>query len=233
MTVVSYTITVDVTDATSGVAGVTYSLDGGAPQGMTYDLTSHTWVATFGSNLSVSTYNVTITATDLAGNTANATDVLAVYDPSNGYVTGHAKTLPTASDTLPIALDTSSQTTQLVIGFTNATAPASGSFDIDYKFKNNKDEFSLSSTAINWVVVSDSTHASILGHATMTTYAGGVMSVTQNMAVRFDITLASNSTPGSVSIKIYNSGVDPAPGTPAYVVNDVVNANGSNLMIHP
>jgi hypothetical protein len=119
------------------------------------------------------------------------------------------------------------------MGFTNVMAPATGSFDLDYKVKNNQDEFSLSSTGISWVVIQDNTHASILGHADLTTYVNGVKTVTQSVSVRFDIVLGTNGVPDHVTVKIYNPGVDPNTGTPAYIINDAVIANGSNLMIHP
>jgi hypothetical protein len=227
-------VSIPASDALSGIASVQYILDAGAPQSMIFDSISNSWKATFGSNLLANTYNVTFTAVDQAGNTSQQTnDILAVYSASNGYVTGHAKTLPTTADTLPIAIDTSNNPTKLVLGFTNVMSPAMGSFDINYSIKNNKDEFKLSSTAISWAVISDSTHASILGHADMTTYVNGTQTVTQNMAVRFDITLGTNGTPDHITIKLFNPSVDPNTGTPAYTISNDVLANGSNLMIHP
>jgi|GEM_PF-3815197 len=228
------TLMANVTDGLSGVKSVSYTLNGGSPQSMTYDPISGNWIATFGSNLAVNTYNVVVTATDTAGNNSTGkTDVLAVYTTANGYVTGHAKMSPTATDTMPIALDTSNHPAQLVLGFTNVTAPTSGSFDMDYSIKNNQNEFSLSSTSINWVIVQDASHASILGHADMTKYVNGVKAVTTNVTVRFDITLGSGTTPSYVNIKLFNPGDDPNTATPAYVISDDVDANGSNLIIHP
>lgn len=228
------TLSIPASDSLSGVDTVQYALDGGSAQAMTYDAVSNTWRATFGNSLAVSTYNVSITAIDKAGNSSvPAEDVLAVYTTTNGYVTGHAKTLPTSSDTLPIARDTSNNPAKLIIGFTNVTAPTSGSFDVNYVVRNNKDEFSLNSKSISWVVVQDSTHASVLGTADLTTYVNGAQTVTQNVKVRFDITLGVNGASDSVSMKIYNPGVDPSIGLPAYVVNDSVIPGGSNLMIHP
>jgi hypothetical protein len=218
----------------SGVASVQYSIDGGTTQSMAYDSVSGTWRATFGSSLTANTYNITVTATDNAGNTSSGlTDVLAVYTTANGYVTGHAKTLPTASDTLPITRDTSNNPAKLILGFTNVTAPTSGNFDMDYSIKNKQNEFSLSSTTISWVVVQDANHASILGHGDLTTYVNGLKTVTQNVAVRYDITLGTNGAPDHVTVKIFNPSVDPNTGTPAYTMSDDVIANGSNLMIHP
>jgi len=227
------TLSIPATDDLSGLASVQYSLDGGTPQAMTYNAATNTWQATFGASLAASTYNLTVTATDNAGNASTAFDVLAVYSATNGYVTGHAKTLPTASDTMPIALDTSNNPTKLVLGFTNVMSPASGSFDAGYVVKNNQDEFSLSSTSITWAVVQDSTHASILGRADLTTYVNGVKTITQNVSVRFDIVLGSGTVPDHVTVKIYNPSDNPNTAAPIYAISDNVLANGSNLMIHP
>lgn len=228
------TLMATVTDGLSGVKSLSYAVNGGAPQPMTYDPISGNWIVTFGASLPANTYNITVIATDMADNSSLGTnDVLAVYTTANGYVNGHAKTLPTSTDVLPIAQDTSKNPADLVMGFTNVTAPMSGSFDLDYAVKNKQDEFSLSSTSISWVVVSDSTHASILGHADLTTYVNGVKTVTTNTTVRYDITLGTNGSADHVSVKIYNPGVDPNTGTPAYTIGDDVEANGSNLMIHP
>lgn len=230
----STTLSTIVSDGLSGVASVQYSIDGGVPQPMAFDTTSGTWQATLGANLTAGTYNVTLTATDNAGNTsAGVTDILAVYTTANGYVTGHAKLQPSASDKLPIALDTSNHPANLVLGFTNVTAPASGSFDMSYVVKKNQNEFSLASTGIDWVVVQDSTHASILGHGDLTTYVNGVKTVTQNVSVRFDIVLGANGAPDQVTVQIFNPGLNPNTDAPTYIISDVDSTSGSNLMIHP
>jgi len=227
------TLSIPASDTGSGLASVKYAVNGAAGADMTYDASTDTWKDTFGSSLAAGTYNIAVTATDHAGNTSVANDVLAVYAPANGYVTGHAKTLPTTSDILPIARDTSSNPAKLIVGFTNVTAPTAGSFDVDYTVKNKKDAFSISSTSINWVVVQDSTHASILGHGDLTTYVNGAKTVTSNVSMRFDIVLGTNGAADHITVKIYNPGVDPNMGTPSYSVSDDVLANGSNLMIHP
>jgi hypothetical protein len=230
----STTLSVSAQDGLSGVDAVEYSLDGGVPLPMAFDNTSGTWQATFGSNLAVSTYNVAITATDKASNVSQElNDVLAVYSTNNGYITGHTKSLPTALDVLPIVRDTSNNPAKLIVGFTNLTAPTSGSFDLSYVIKNNKDAFSVSSTAVNWVVVQDANHASILGHGDLTTYVNGVKVVTTNVAVRFDIVLGANGSSDQISVKIFNPGLNPNTDSPTYTVSNQVIANGSSLMIHP
>jgi hypothetical protein len=110
-------------------------------------------------------------------------------------------------------------------------APVSGSFDIDYTVKNRKNEFVLASTSIDWVVVPDSTHASIVGRATLTTYVDGVMSVTQNMPVRIDIVLGTNGN-ADVTIRVYDVNANPATSQPLYVISEPIIVNGSNLQIN-
>lgn len=216
------------------VQKVEYTIDGGARQPMTYNATTGKWEATFGSNLAVNTYNIQVIATDGAGNESTPSqDVLAVYNATNGYVTGHSKLQPGTTDTLPIALDTGNNPAKLVIGLTNikaatSTAPTSGSFDMQYIVKNNKDEFNVSSTGVDWLVVPDSTHASLQGKATLTTYVNGVMTVHQNVTVRFDMNLG---TPDHMTVKIYDTNVDPATSAPTWQIDQ--NAVQSQLMIKP
>jgi hypothetical protein len=232
------TLSVGVSDTGTGVASVSYTINGGAPQAMTYDSGSGKWQKTFGDNLPVSTYDIAITATDNLGNSNNTTmDVLVVYTNLDAYVAGHAWIIPTQSDALPIARDTDvNNPTRLVLGFTNvkpatSTTPTTGSFDVHYIVKQNKDEFSLSSTDVTWVAVPDTTHASILGHATLTTYIGGVKTVTANVTVRFDLTLGANGNPDYVVMKIYNPGADPNTTAPTWVVSDQATPQGSKLVI--
>jgi hypothetical protein len=231
------TLSVPVSDAVAGVARVEYynaDADPGLGNGTPMTQSGGVWSASFGAGLVASTFNIGVRALDNAGSwSLGVTDVLAVYAAANGYVTGHAKVLPTSNDTLSIALDVSNNPAKIVMGFTNVTSPASGSFDLDYVVRNNKDEFRLSSTGINWVVVQDSTHASLLGHADMTIYVGGVKTVTQNMTVRFDIVIGTGGSADQVTVRIFNSGDNPSTATAAYVVSELVEPNGSNLMIHP
>lgn len=223
-----------------GVTGMNYRIDGGPAQQMTYDSGSSTWSASLGSNLGVNTYNVEVFAVDAAGNQSlGKADVLVVYNAANGYVTGHEILTPSITDTIPIASDTATNNpTKMVIGFTNvkaatSTTPSSGSFDVRYVVKNNKDEFNLSSTGVYWLVVPDSIHASILGRATLTTIVNGVQTITPDVTVRFDVTLGTNGAPDHMTIKIFSAGVDPNSGTPTWTVNDDTISNISHLMIKP
>jgi len=227
---------VTASDAGSGVNGVTYALNGGPAQSMTFDLSSGAWQATLGADLAVNTYDVAVVATDKAGNASPVSvDVLAVYSASNGYVTGHEKLIPSVNDVLPVTRDNDvNHPTQVVLGITNihAGSTSSGSFDVHYVIKQNKDEFDLSSTDVSWLVVPDSTHASILGHATLTTYINGVQQVIPNVAVRFDLILGTNGNADNVVMKIFTPGTDPSNGVPSWVVNDNVLQQGSQLKIN-
>lgn len=225
------TLSVNATDSLSGVNNVYYTINGGLPQPMTFNSVTGTWSAAFGAALAVGTYNIDVFAVDSAGNTQGGTnDVLVVYGQSS--VKGHVKTLPTTSDALPIALDTSNNPKKLSIGFTNIMTPASGSFDISYVLKNNQDEFDLPSTTIDWVVVQDANHASILGHGNLTKYENGVQSVVQNMTVRIDI-VSGTSAPDHITVNIFSPGVNPNTGSATYTISDDILTTGSNLTITP
>ena len=223
------TLSVSASDNLSGVASAYYTVDGGAPQAMAYDTTSGTWRATFGASLASNTYTVNVYAIDYAGNTsASATDVLTVS--SSSVVSGHAKLVPTASDTLPIAIDTAIHNpTEFSLGFSsNNNGP--NSVEAHYVIKNNKDEFDFNSTAIDWVVIPDSTHASIMVHGNMTTYVNGAVTVTQNAAMRVDVTLGTGGVTDLITVKIWNPGQN-TNTTPAYQVSEYDIANKSQVNI--
>jgi hypothetical protein len=111
------------------------------------------------------------------------------------------------------------------------TTPATGSFDIQYKIKNKQNEFSLSDTAVNWLVVPDDNHASIQGKATLTIYQNGLQTVHPNVTVRFDVTLGTGGGPDTVNINIYDTGVTPN-GAGTWVVAGETTGN-SNIRIKP
>ncbi|GIH03411.1 hypothetical protein Rhe02_14780 [Rhizocola hellebori] len=91
------TLSTVVTDDDNDVESVMYTIDGGTPQSMTQTVANGTWKATFGSELSIGTYNITITATDQAGNSsASVTSTLTVLDQTPPTVTGHADRSPTS-----------------------------------------------------------------------------------------------------------------------------------------
>lgn len=225
------TLSVIATDDESGISNVTYSVAGGSPQAMTYNSTTGGWEATFGANLAVNTYDIVITAFN--GNGLESTplfDVLAVYTAANGYVSGRAKLQPTVNDSMPIALDESKNPANVVLGFTNVVAgqTATGTFSLDYIIKKNQDEFSLSNAVVQWLVVPDSTHATVLGTADLVVVTNGVTTVHSGVTLRFDIALG---VPGGdeVVIKIYDTGVNHASNPPTWMMNDVVSNSGIKI----
>lgn len=227
----STTLSASVTDNLSGVASVYYTIDGGAPQAMTYDSTSNTWqAASFGSNLTSNTYSINVYATDQAGNLGAApTDVLTVS--SNSSVSGHAKLLPLSGDTLPIALVTATHNpTEFVVGFSsNNNGP--NSIEAHYVVKNNKDEFDFNSTSVDWAVIPDTTHASIMVHGNMTTYVNGVKTDTPNVAMLVDVTLGTNGGQDQITVSLWMSGQDPNTTLPSYRVSEPDLANKSMVTI--
>jgi hypothetical protein len=235
------TLSATTVDARADVSRVQYRLDNGSLQSMTYDPGTNSWKAILGSTLVANTYVVDVVATDYAGNISAAlTDILVVYNAANGYLVGHEWLTPTTSDVLPIVLDAPTNTNvppaKMVIGLTNvksatASTAASGSFDVQYVIKQNRDEFSLSSTQIDWLVIADATHASVLGHADLVKYVAGVMTVVKGVSVRMDLTLGGNGSADRVSLKVYEPGVSSPSGTPSWMINEPVDARQSRLMI--
>lgn len=219
---------VQAADALSPIQKVEYSLNGGPRQALTYQASLSLWEDSISSTLPAGVYNVAVFATDAAGNESEpVNDVLAVYDASNGYVTGHETFIPGVSDVLPIARDTSTKKpTKVNLGFTNVkaasqTAPPSGAFKIQYVIKNNHDEFDIDSTQIDWLVApAGGTQASMLGHGTLTRYVNKNKEVIQNVAVRIDMTLGANGQPDHVTIKIYTPDTNPSSGSPTWTMDD-------------
>ncbi|HEU0028072.1 MAG TPA: carboxypeptidase regulatory-like domain-containing protein [Ktedonobacterales bacterium] len=228
----STTLSAMATDSLSGVASMYYTLDGGSPHAMTYDVGSNTWQAALGSDLAVNTYNIAVFAIDKAGNTsAGLMDVLAVYNTANGSVSGHAWVLPTAADTLPIALDTSAHPAQMVVGFSSQQG-ATTSVDVHYVIKNNQDEFDFSSTTVDWVVIPDSAHASIMVQGDLTTYVNGVEMVTHDVVMRLDIALGASGAPDQVTVRMWNPGLSPSNAAPTYQISDDDIQAKSQVLIH-
>lgn len=226
------TLSVQAHDALSPVQKVEYSIDGGARQSMGYDSSAAAWRASFDSTRPVGAYNFAIFVTDAAGNESQpTTDMLAVYDPANGYIKGHETLTPSASDVLPIARDTSGKPTKLDLDLTKVKAagptfPASGKVNIQYVIKNNRDEFNVDSSNIDWLVVlPDGKHASILAHGDLTTYIGGTKHVTQHVGIRIDLTLGANNAPDHVAIGIYAPGTNPTTGSPTWTIADDATGN--------
>lgn len=91
----SFLLTANVDDSTTGgstIDSAEYSIDGGTGMAMgsadgAFDEISEAIVATVPA-LAVGVYTVAVTATDAEGNTCSESIMLAVYDPSAGFVTG-------------------------------------------------------------------------------------------------------------------------------------------------
>ncbi len=226
----STTLSASATDNLSGIASIYYTVNGGAPQQMTYNNASSTWQATLGANLTSNTYTIAVYGVDQAGNTSTGyMDVLTIS--SNSAVSGHTRLVPQSGDTLPVALDTAMHNpAELVVGFSgNNNGP--NSIEAHYVVKNNQNEFDFSSTAIDWVVIPDTTHASIMVHGDMTTYVNGVMTVTHNVAMLVDVELGANGSADQVTVGIWTPSQNPSTDLPAYQVSEYDIANKSTMSI--
>jgi virginiamycin B lyase len=225
------TLSIAASDALSGVKQVSCVVPTIGETQLSYDSILNVWKATFGANLTVNTYDINCHATDNAGNdSAYVYEILTVYTTANGDVSGHYKVVPT-SNTLPVALDTGNNPAKLIMGFTSLVAPSSGSFDVNYTVKQNKDGFYISSKSITSVLIPDATHATVVGKADLTKLVNGVQTVTTDVSVKFEIVLNANGSDDHVVMKVYNPGVNTTSGTPAFTVNDAP-MNGSKVMIH-
>ncbi len=225
------TMGVSATDNLSGVASVYYTVNGGAPQAMAYDAASATWRTTFGASLASGTYNIEAYAQDNAGNTSvAATDVLVVS--AAGAISGHAKLLPTSGDVLPIAEDTAVHNpTDLVVAF-GGPQTSNTKTEVQYIVKNNKDEFDVNNTTVDWIIIPDNTHASLMLHGNLVTYVNGVMSTTIGVVMRIDVTLGANSSSQDlVTVSIWNPGQNPNADAPAYHASEY-DENGSSISIN-
>ena len=179
------------------------------------------------------TYVIGVRAMDAAGNWSDVSkDVLSVYDPSGGYVTGHADIAPSASDVLPLS---DRGTKPMTLGFSNVkyagttTASPSGSVDLSYVVQNNKNEFSLSSTSLSALIVPDAMHATIMGTADLTVYNGSKTPTVTSNPFRIDMALGNGTVPDHFVVKIYASGVNIASATSLYVIDD--DAGLSNVRV--
>jgi hypothetical protein len=224
------TLSAVATDDTA-VSKVEYTLNNGARQLMAFNQTAGVWQATFGANLVPDTYSVAVIATDAGGNESAAeSDILAVYNNANGHVSGRAKVLPAPGDQLPIAVDTSSNPAELLVGFTSNQAGTT-SVEVEYTIKNKKNEFSITSSAIKWTVIPDNTHASVMVTGDLETYVNGVRTVVQNVSVQIDVTMDTGGNTGSLTMRAWEPGANPSVAVPIYSVTDAALLANSTVKI--
>ena len=224
----STVLSASVSDNLSGVASVYYTVNGGTQQAMTYDSALNVWKASFGSSLVSNTYDIGVFATDAAGNTSpGAMDILVV---SSGSATGHARLLPTTSDVLPIALDTGHNPKDVVVGFSSLNNVLN-KVSVDYAINNNKNEFTISSSTIDWVVKPDTMHMSMLVHGTLTVYSnnGNTVTTTQNVAMRVDMAVGVPGSLDNASVRVWNPGQNMS-SDPVYHIDEPFD-NGSTVTI--
>lgn len=232
----SATLNVSVQDELSGVSQVSYVL---SSDGIERPMTSQgqgVWTAQFGSELVSGDYAVTIVAQDAAGNQSVGGEPLnlTIYNAS-GSANGRERFVPSESDTLPIERDVSVKPNRAVLNVNNvriqagATTP-SGSLELSYAVKNNKDEFSFSSTSLQRLTVAvDSSSVEIVGKGTMTIIVGGQQTVLSDVTIKVCIITAGSDT---VEVSLYQPDTYSPIAQPAWFISGSA-AQGSHLTVNP
>ena len=158
---VGLVLSLGATDALSGVDSVVAILDDGS--------TSSTVTSGFVVN-QPGIYDLTVTATDFAGNEATETRRFVVYDPAGGFATGGGWIIPGTpgnsdpGDVLPGLDGTSKATFGFVVKYKNgASTDPQGNLEFVY----HVGEFVLNTTDYEWLVVTNNNWARFQGVATI------------------------------------------------------------------
>ena len=216
-------------DEGSGVVGGEYfiDVDPGEGNGTPMTLSGSTLSATIGTSLSPGVYSVCVRAEDGAGNwSAVSCAFLVVYDPTGGYATGGGWLVPGSStsdpgDLLPGLDGTSKANFGFVVKYQSGSATVPGG---NLEFHYNVGRFHLSSTEMEWLVVTNANWAKFQGTATISG-ASGVY------PFRVDARDTDKlGQPDRFVIKIWAPGADPDATSPIYKASgDVL---GGQVVIH-
>jgi len=217
-TTASYTLTADATDNVA-VASASYTIDGGSPVAFTFTPgTPVALSATITGPLAVGVYDICVTAEDAAPNVSNTEcTMLAVYDPTAGFVTGGGWFMSPAgayvADGGLIGKATFGFVSKYVKGKTLPTG--------NTEFQFQAGALNFSSSAYEWLVVNQaSMNAQFKGTGTLNGVAGYKFMV-----------WAKDGAPDTFRIKItddtgatvYDNYQDGEFGTPL---------GGGNIMLH-
>ena len=221
------TMTVGVSDATSGIDIVEYRLDGGGWSPLPVTLGSAT--VDFDDSLLAGVHQVDVRTRDVAGNTSDvSTSYLVVYDPSGAWATGGGWFVPGGpssdpGDLLP-GLD---GTSKAHFGFsvryqTGASTVPAGDLQFRYIVPGQGPTFVVEDAGFDSLVVTNNTWAKFQGLVT-------VDGTTGLHPVHVDARDANNQ-PDRFIIKIWAPGADPDVDDPIYRASG--DLSGGNIKIH-
>lgn len=143
-------VSADIADSLSGVASASYTIDGGSPVPM--EMSGSSWTATI-SGLAADVYEVCVTGKDKADNvSAPVCALLAVYDPSAGFVTGGGWIM---SPEGAYAANTD-LTGKATFGFVSKYLKGAKIPTGNTEFQFHAASFNFKSTVYEWLVVSGS-----------------------------------------------------------------------------
>lgn len=151
----STTLSFTFTDNLSGVVGGEYFLDSDPGPGngaaMFLNTAGTELTHTFGTALAPGVYTVGVRSVDAAGNwSATATELLVVYDPSGGFVTGGGHIASPAGALVADPAATGRATFGFVSKYQKGAATPTGNTE----FQFNAGGLTFSSTAYDWLVIS-------------------------------------------------------------------------------
>ena len=221
------TLTAQVSDATSGVEVVEFSVDGGALQPM--DLVGSTGTVVFDDTLAPGVYQIDVRARDVAGNLSETSTVyLVVYDPAGAWATGGGWIVPGGpssdpGDLLPGLDGTSKAHFGFSVRYQNgqSTVP-SGNLQLRYIVKGEGPTLVVEDAGFDWLVVTNNTWAKFRGLVTV----DGVPGL---HPVQVDARDSTNQSDRFV-IKIWSPGADPDVDDPVYKASG--DLGGGNINIH-
>jgi hypothetical protein len=221
------TLSVSVSDATSGVVAAEYRLNGGTPVSML--VAGGTATAEIGTSLAPGVYELSVVAFDAAGNSSVPSTVyLVVYDPSGEWATGGGWIVPGGNssdpgDLLPGLDGTSRAHFGFTVKYQNGTSTVpSGNLSFRYVVPGQGPSLVVKDAGFDWLVVTNSTWAKFQGLVTIDGLSGF-------FPVHVDAR-DSASQPDRFVIKIWAPGDDPSVDAPIYKASGDV--GGGNIQIH-
>lgn len=243
---VTSTMTVSATDNLSGITRGEYFIgtDPGIGQGTPTPFAAGSLSATIGADLPVGVYDIGIRALDNAANwSPTTTTMLVVYDPAVTLgITGKNKNdlVPSLAngDVLP-GLVSADQTDSADYGFTvdyrNGILHPHNDFHFTYTtgvhcqtpHPVNCHTFTLDATSFAWLLIdqTNNSRGRFQGLATIT--IDGTASTNPFTMQAIDGNRLNPATPDQATLKIFNSGADPATGTPIYQVTGALPTSNS------